>query len=472
MKFSLSLCRPGSWAVLVGLAVALSPARAEDTPDTMQALKTAMRAEITEQQPKPAAEEDERASFRGRAGSGEMFLAQLQSVIDSDEPQGIDRVLNEIPEYFKSDAVRTASTKLRDELRRQREAKDEALVKSCRDAIGEAGQAVRSANTPADLDATLRALGEPGQRPDYRAPAAVSAVFERVRGARRFVIGWQDYLSARGHGDSEAARQSLQNISSSDEPDLMPRSEILARVEDLKAAKEHSLDDGANGIVERTKTLDDIAGSLFALEALQQKTGNDYAARTKANALVTELQLLGGIYNDYRAGLPTTVERLLTRISGADSPAPQMLGLREQLLRLVCARQLNVENRFKPGAQEPFQDYLKRVMADAQERCDVRLIVHVKELQTRADAWSSHVSNQSYSPSQVNLQSLLAAQNQEEAGQYVPAVISYQAALKTGGDLVPAKAIGTRLDAIKAAHPTEFEKGMELSLREPAADRR
>jgi hypothetical protein len=31
--------------------------------------------------------------------------------------------------------------------------------------------------------------------------------------------------------------------------------------------------------------------------------------------------------------------------------------------------------------------------------------------------------------------------------------------------VVPAKAIGARLDAIKASHPDEYEKGLQISLR-------
>lgn len=60
-----------------------------------------------------------------------------------------------------------------------------------------------------------------------------------------------------------------------------------------------------------------------------------------------------------------------------------------------------------------------------------------------------------------------AGLNQERAKQYAMAVISFQGALKTGSQLLPAEIIGDHLEAIKAAHPQEFEQGMQLALNPP-----
>ena len=62
------------------------------------------------------------------------------------------------------------------------------------------------------------------------------------------------------------------------------------------------------------------------------------------------------------------------------------------------------------------------------------------------------------------LLALLAAQNQEEAGQWMLAVISYQRGLRFGGEYVSPRGIGTRLDAIKAAHPAEYDQGLQWFL--------
>ena len=60
------------------------------------------------------------------------------------------------------------------------------------------------------------------------------------------------------------------------------------------------------------------------------------------------------------------------------------------------------------------------------------------------------------------LTALSAAVNQDEAAQFTLAVFSYQNALRMGSDVVPAKVIGARLDAIKTAHPAEFADGMKM----------
>ena len=61
----------------------------------------------------------------------------------------------------------------------------------------------------------------------------------------------------------------------------------------------------------------------------------------------------------------------------------------------------------------------------------------------------------------------VSANNQEIAGQYSLAVLSYEQALASGTDLVPPKIIGERLAAIKADHLQEFQQGLDLYLTPP-----
>ena len=68
----------------------------------------------------------------------------------------------------------------------------------------------------------------------------------------------------------------------------------------------------------------------------------------------------------------------------------------------------------------------------------------------------------------TGVDSLLAALNQEAAGQYALAVVSYQNALKTSNTNIPAKLIGDKLAAIQKDHPKEYEQGMQLVLSPPA----
>lgn len=65
------------------------------------------------------------------------------------------------------------------------------------------------------------------------------------------------------------------------------------------------------------------------------------------------------------------------------------------------------------------------------------------------------------------LTQFLAGLNQEKAKQYSLAVASFQAALKTGSQIVSPELIGEHLEAIRAQYPTEFEKGVQIALNPP-----
>jgi hypothetical protein len=63
---------------------------------------------------------------------------------------------------------------------------------------------------------------------------------------------------------------------------------------------------------------------------------------------------------------------------------------------------------------------------------------------------------------------MLAGLNQETAGQYAPAVVSYEQALKFPNTYLPAKFIGDRLNNIQKNHPAEYADGLQLSGLAPA----
>jgi hypothetical protein len=66
------------------------------------------------------------------------------------------------------------------------------------------------------------------------------------------------------------------------------------------------------------------------------------------------------------------------------------------------------------------------------------------------------------------LTQFLAGLNQERARQFSLAVVSFQATLKTGSQLIPPETIGEHLEKIRAEHPQDFEQGMKLTLSAPA----
>jgi hypothetical protein len=76
--------------------------------------------------------------------------------------------------------------------------------------------------------------------------------------------------------------------------------------------------------------------------------------------------------------------------------------------------------------------FLDRIAASARERADIALLKRAHDaeraLSRGANSWND-----------TGLRSFVAGQNQEGAGQYMLAVVSYQNALRTGGDDISPK---------------------------------
>lgn len=445
------------------MAACISPLMADDTADALKALQAAVEKESAQKKPK-----DERAENYGERGEmGLMLLTQLRSAILRGDTSQLDEMLNQIPAYLKSEAVRDAADKLRTAVNAERSAKEKELAVRIEDAITAASKAVRDAKKPADLDEILSSLARLQEQGDGRYADRYRARIDKVRNARQFVLRWQDYLSNLDSGNLQQALQSLQSVSNENAAEIIPRSEILAKIVELSKGKQ-----GGSGqapqtpaqkireILDNTKSLNAIPAAIDALAEFQRLPGrssnnyNDPIVATKR-----ELNSILQTYRAFQAGVPSQLTVRPSQTSPENIDAfDAILPLRVELLHLTAQQILNAGENVKPAANETVQQYLDRVMADAQERADARLIGRVKELQ---DALGG---KQTTSSSIGFLQALLAAQNQEVAGQFVPAVISYQITLRAGGELVPAKAIGARLEALKAAHPEDYEKGMQLFL--------
>jgi len=401
--------------------------------------------------------------YGGRGDMSVVFLSQLEAAIARGEPTQLDEMLSQIPAYLKSESVRQAAEKLRKVLTAERTAKEQAIAARIDTAISDAIKAVHTAKKAADLDETLANLASMQDNGEARYSEKNRGRMDKLRNLRQFVIQWQDYLFNRDTGNLQLAIQNLQNANNGNSAEILPRSEILAMIDDLSKSKksaQESPTEKIGVIMEKTKSLDAIPAAIDSLTELQLQSGQpNYNYNDPIAAMKNELNAILQAYREYQAGMPALLSfRSNQSVPQVVEAFNAVLALRVELLRLTVARILGIDESLKPAADETIQKYLDRVMADAQSRADARLIGRVKELQ------DALVGKQSSGTSIGFLQPLLAAQNQEAAGQFIPAVISYQIALKIGGDLVPAKAIGSHLDGIKAAHPADFEKGMQLVL--------
>ena len=463
-------------ACICFLITSVSTAFADDTSDALNALQSTIEKEPSPKQPQNAGDMEGRPRDISAA-----MLAQLRAALSQGESPQLDEILNQIPIYLKSDAVRKAVDKVRSALNAERATRDKEVSDKIDAGIAAASKAVQGAKKAADLDQILNDLGNLQEQFVGQYSEAMRGRTEKVRRVRQFVLRWQDYLANRDEGNSQQALQSLQNIQNEDVTDIIPRSEIIARIGELSKAKpaEEAQKQETSGkkireIVDQTNTLDAIPAALDALAGIQRSSDfSNRAWNDPITAVTNDLTAIYQSYSQYRAGLPSHLalgrnQQQSAEVYNIDLP------LRVQLLRLVIPRVLEADENDKMDANETIQKYLNRMMARAQQTANVGLIGRVQELQNAlngdADAASSMGSAQNSTVSVESLKTLLAAQNQEAAGQFAPAVISYETALKTCGELAPAQEIGARLDAIKKAHPEDFEKGMQLFLsNEPAA---
>ena len=463
--------RLGVVGVVLVLFLTPAPAAEDDAEHALQALETALHdasSLASSAKGQEADEVDPMFAGRGRDRSAG-WAEQVRAYLEQGQSEQAEQLLSQLAASSKSEPVLTACRKLRGEIHRERDAKEQTMLKRYHDAATDAESAVKSARVPADLDAALRELGELGNtREDYRASSAIQTEASRVQNLRRYVVLWQDYLASREHGDKQTATEKLRSISQDGSAEILPRSEILARLEELKTSQQTSVVDRTGEILGKLKTPDQIADVVGELLALQSHVGNSYANNSGSinlGYIISELQSYAEIYHTYQAGLPVSIESLTNRSwSTPQQPPAEVQNIKAQLLRLLCVRALNLENRLKPDANEAISGYLDRVLTDAREHGDARLILRVRDIQRQISPRTGAYTVPNSTAGTDALQAMLAAQNQEEAGQFIPAVVSYENALKNGSDVVPAKTIGARLDAIKSAHPVEYEKGLRISL--------
>ena len=444
------------------LAASIQVGFAEEIPALMSTLQTAIDKEESQ---KP--QRDEAANrYDGRGNMGFALVAQLRAAISRASQDQADEVLNQIRSYWKSDAVRDAANNLGQAMQADQAARDKARGEVVNNAISAAVAAIQKAKTPADLDEAISTLGKMSEQNDYRNSERDHSRIQKVANARQFVILWQDYLSCLASGKLEEAVQHLRNASNRNEVNLVPRSEILAKLNALSTpgqpeAPAKPVDQRESQIkiiLANTKSLDQIPAAIDAVSALPRSSDGSYSFNNFAQELRKQLGAIQREYLNYQSGLPCEIPVIQNLENTETTQVANLIQqLRVQLIRLILPRVLMAGDSLKPTQDESIQNYLDRVMSVAQKEPDAQLLGRVKEAQDAiAGKRSSRIS--------AGIQALATAQNQEVAGQYIPAVISYQTALKSNDELVPAKAIGEHLQAIQRDHPEDYERGLKMFL--------
>lgn len=425
-------------------------------------LEDAMRQEAALEKPKTGEE-----NHSGQNIKVSIMPRMRELLANPDSPQFLESI-SQISAYFTSEPVLKSLGVLQKELRDEREANEKATMATIKDALAGAEKAVREAKVTADLDETISTLGKfrrrygSGQRSEE-----LNAAYNQVEPTLQFVTNWQNYLSAKIGGNLQSANDALRNLMNNNGPYLIPRSEILALVRDVskieRAPDQSSPQEAIDQIIAGIKSLADVDDGIRKLRKLQEGNRSNNSSWEPLNNLMQSLLLIDKTYQDFKAGLAVNIE-IYSRHSNVTGQGNALVSsLQSELYLLLLPRYVGAPQGTKARPDENVPRFMERIGKEAKERGDIIVASRTHEALRILQRGSSFSNTD-----MEGLRTFVAGQNQEVAGQWMLAVISYQTSLKSGSDLVPSKVIGERLAALRSAYPKEFETGMERFLNPPA----
>jgi hypothetical protein len=444
--------------------------RADVTDDLLDQLKSEVKAEVK------AAREKNDDGGQQRAYQMQEILLRLQRTatqVDNGE-YSLAQTVESIGALSTSERVEKICKALARELHNAQEKSDKTLVEEVEKTLGGALRATLDGKTARDLDPPLVATGKIIHESEMRSTrnAKLQALQNQGQQLYEFIRQWQDYLAGVEAGNTDAARAKLGSLisSSRDFSGFMPRSELLAKLNELqkqaglvkdgKAASPETIEQQAREIVIKTKTLDEIPRAIAEIEALVATNRNTGFA---SNTPLATLRTFNRNYEELKKGLAANIS-LSALTSGSSFEGNEALtSLRNQLILFALPRVLALPAGESAKPDENIATFLQRVLDSAKEKQNWTLAGRIVDV---AQTLSLNVV--ASSSDRTALQSFLAGSNQERARQFALAVSSYQAALRTGSQIVAAELIGDHLEAIRKDHPQEFEQGVLLMLNPPA----
>jgi hypothetical protein len=175
--------------------------------------------------------------------------------------------------------------------------------------------------------------------------------------------------------------------------------------------------------------------------------------------MITELDGLNTLYKEIQANSSTQISLL--------DNAHRFIDLRLQLILLTLPHYLGLPGDFRPQPNETVGQFLDRVMADAKKTENWPLLLKEEEA-SRIVARGISGGFISANSSSGALKSFIIGQNQEQAGQYSSAVLSYQEALRDTEGMVPLILVRDRLASIKKDHSKEYDEAMQRQSNPPS----
>jgi len=381
-----------------------------------------------------------------------MSFVESRAKNPGSDQKTLEDYLDNMEDRFSQPAVKQAAAKLLEEFRREEREKEEAKVAAAKGLVQRIKQAVRTAKEPAEMDSLLEELGKRRYGGnDARESAEVVALHSTLANASGFVSSWQDYLSAKKNGDVVAAREILRNLKSN-RGEFIPRSEILSLEASLPSNSSN-----ASEIVAAIDSLDDVRQAIAKLNQVLPSGGIGPVADAVKN-----LTSIDGNYQSYKEGFPPPLRFMFYgTVDGSPEIGAKLRQLQADYYKLIAPGFVGAPKELIAKQNESIVSYFDRLEDSATKEENFNMALKVRELR-RAISGNDYVS---YDNS--GIVSFIAGKNQEAAGQYELAVVSYQQALKTGNELVPVREIGARLAVLQAKYPEEYKAGVERFMDPP-----
>lgn len=446
---------------LAAVTAAITAVPAEDGDGELEKLAAQIQQEVD-------ARKDAKGDVRSALDQPELILGgQLRAAIAGGNAGQIETSLRELSSYLESADLRRQSQELAAKYHLKRAAEEKEELARVETALQQAGEAVRTAKVPADLDATLSALGAVRERREFgeQASSALALAEQKAQPTLQFVKLWQDYLAQDAAGDTTAVHETLERLAGLEGGvTLIPRSQILSLLHPAERTlrgvpKAAAGTPDVEDILGQIKTPADLHGALQQLEKLRT---DDHEERGDLRLTLQTLSLLEEAYREFQAGLSTRVETVAPKASSSAPSQSLIASVRAQIISLVLPRYLGLPEDVRANAGEGPHPFLDRIAADAAARGDYLLVAKARETQRLLRDGTAYNGSDN---SQAGL--FVTACNQEAAGQFSLAVGSFERALASPSDIVPPKVIGGHLAAIKADHPQDFQQGIDSYLSPP-----
>jgi hypothetical protein len=325
--------------------------------------------------------------------------------------------------------------------------------------LAKAPEIVTHASKATDLDQilgdlqTLQRSLETQQRLQTKPELAteISSAFE-------FITQWQNYLAAAANGNWQEAQNNLRSILYNrgiDAPNYFPRSLILEKYEETFPG--HVKTQISSSATDSGDEMDKILESITEPKGEESKIGDLTRIPTPNGQPWDWSSMLELVKkkDDVLAGFSTDLD--LKKIMAPPIFGDDISRITAMELRVILPHYLGTSTTEPPKEKETIAAYLDRLVNKADADGNLALMQRVISVQVALTLTENPATA-------LGTQQFLAGLSQEAAGQYTPAVISYENSLKDPDPFLPIKIVGERLAAIKAAHSDEFEKGMTTFL--------